>query len=338
MKKIWIFAIKIAIAFLIISYLIHVHYDSFAEGIKNFNATYLLPAVLILFLEMTFCAFRWFMLVRMIDIKITLREAISLTMRGYFCSLVLFGGAIGGDMAKIGMIAHGLPPGKRFECSLSILIDRIIGMIALFLTAIILIFADMKTLRKIDLASIGISQEYNNYVIAAVLTVCFAGILTAALIFAHQLPEKVPFFKFLTEKADKLTNGLVNRIKFAIVLYTNQWKNLLFLTFGSIFLVHLIQMPILYCICCGLNMEVPSLLTLTTAIIIGNIAGLVPLTPGGIGLRDLVIFTVLQAGAFNNATSVVILLSLVLIIGNISAGIFFFDKGLCRDAEEKQMI
>ena len=338
MKKIWIFAIKIAIAILIISCLIHVHYASFVEGIKNFKVIYLLPAVLILYLEMTFCALRWFMLVRMINIKITLREAISLTMRGYVCSLVLFGGAIGGDVAKIGMIAHGLPQGKRFECSLSILIDRIIGMIALFLTAMILIFLNIRTLQKIDLTSIGISSAYNNYVIAALLTVCAAGILAAAVIFFYRIPEKVTFFKFLMDKADNLTHGLVSRMKFAIDLYINQWKNLLFLTFGSIFLVHLIQMPVLYCICCGLNMKVPSLLTLTCAVIVGNIAGLIPLTPGGIGLRDLVIFTILQAGAFSNATSIVLLMSLVLIIGNVSGGIFFFDKGLNRDAKDNESI
>ena len=84
------------------------------------------------------------------------------------------------------------------------------------------------------------------------------------------------------------------------------------MTIGSVFMVHLIQLPVICCICYGLNMEIPSYLTLATAIILGNIAGLVPLTPGGIGLRDLTIFAVLGAGGFTNITLVPLLLSLVL--------------------------
>lgn len=338
MKKIGIFILKIAAAVLIIAFLIHNHYDTFSRNIKNFNFFWLIPALFILYMEMSFCAFRWYYLVKSVNINLSWHEALSLTMRGYFCSLVIPGGAIGGDVAKIGMIAHGMHKGERFEPSLSILIDRIVGMIALFGTAIVLMALDFKTLLVIDLTSIGIAQKYNVYFILLIMLLCFAGIAAASVLFYWRTVEKVPLFKFIIDKADKLSNNLVSRMKLAIDLYLGQWKVLLAAIIGSIFLVHLIHLPILWCICKGLDMAIPSMLTLTAAIILGNIAGLIPLTPGGIGLRDLTIFAILQSGGFENVTLVPLLLSLVLLIGNVSVGVFFFDRGLKRNMENNKVI
>ena len=56
MKKIWIFMLKIAIAVLIVAYLIHVHYNSFINGLQKFNPVWLPAAVSVLLFEMVFCA------------------------------------------------------------------------------------------------------------------------------------------------------------------------------------------------------------------------------------------------------------------------------------------
>ncbi len=332
------FFIKIVIAVLIISFLIHTHFDSFSQNIRNFNFAWLVPALLILYIEMTFCAFRWYFLVKAVNIKLSWHEALSLTMRGYFCSIIIPGGAIGGDIAKIGMIAHGMNKGERFEPSLSILIDRIVGMVALFGTAIILMLLDIRTLLKIDLSATGIAPEFNIYLILLVMLLCFAGIAAASVLFAWKYIEKIPLFRLLFDKFDKLSHNLAGRMRLAFELYWDKKKTLAAMTVGSVFMVHLIQLPVICCICYGLNMEIPSYLTLATAIILGNIAGLIPLTPGGIGLRDLVIFAVLQAGGFANIALVPLLLSLALMLGNISVGIFFFDKGLKRDTDSNNII
>ncbi len=328
MKKIWIFLLKIAIAVFIIACLVHTHYNSIAASLKTFKLGWLLPALLLLYAEMTFCTIRWFKLLKSSNIQLSFRETMSLTMRGYFCSLVLPGGAIGGDVAKIGMIAHGMKKGERFEPGLSILIDRIVGMIALFAIAIILIAADVKTLLKVNLSDIGIPASFNKYLIAIIILLCFAGIAAAMVLFFCKFFEKIPLFKFILEKADKITHGLVSRMKNAINLYNEHWRLLILMTIGSIFLVHLIQMPVLACLCMGLGIKITSWLTLSTAIIIGNIAGLIPLTPGGIGLRDVTILAILSAGNFADPSSIPLLMSMTLIIANLSTGLFFFDKGL----------
>lgn len=335
MKKIWIFMLKIAIAVLIVAYLIHVHYNSFINGLQKFNPVWLPAAVSILLFEMVFCAWRWFSLLKTAGLEIKWFEALSLTMRGYFCSLILFGGAIGGDVAKIGMLAHSRARGERFEPGLSILIDRIIGMVALFLLAIIIALADFKTLLKIDLSTFGISEKYNIFVIVLFILICIAGIAAAIIIFECRHIRKINFMNKIFDWGDRITHGLINRMERAMELYKNKWKKLLFLTISSIFFVHLIQLPVICCICYGLNMQIPSYLTLTAAIITGNIAGLIPLTPGGIGLRDFTIFIILQSGGFSNTTLIPLLMSLVLIIANMIAGLFFFDGGCRKKTAEK---
>ena len=142
-------------------------------------------------------ASREYFLVKAVNIKLSWHEALSLTMRGYFCSIIIPGGAIGGDLAKIGMIAHGMNKGERFEPGLSILIDRIVGMIALFGTAIILMLLDFRTLLKIDLSAAGIAPKFNIYLILLVMLLCFAGIAAASVLFAWNFIEKIPIFKLL---------------------------------------------------------------------------------------------------------------------------------------------
>lgn len=336
MKKVWTFIIKIAIAVLMIFYLLHTHYDSVVNSFKNFNLIWLAGAVFILYIEMTSCALRWFTLLKIAQIPLTWQQALSLTMRGYFCSIILPGGAIGGDVAKIGMIAHSMQKGERFEPGLSILIDRMIGMLALFIPAIFLTAADFGTLMKMDLSKIGIPLNADIYVICLILLICLAGIAATAVIFNYRKIEKIKLFKLILQKADVFTKGLVSRMKNAIDLYNKQWRILLALTVGSVFFVHIIQVGVLCCICFGLNMTIPSYLTLTTALLIGNIAGLIPLTPGGIGLRDLTIYAILQSGGFENAALISIMMSPILIFCNFSAGIFFFDKGLSRNLKYQE--
>ena len=53
-------------------------------------------------------------------------------MQGYFFSLVIPGGAIGGDVAKMGLLARRSQPGSRAEGVFTVVMDRVIGMIALF--------------------------------------------------------------------------------------------------------------------------------------------------------------------------------------------------------------
>ena len=119
------------------------------------------------------------------------------------------------------------------------------------------------------------------------------------------------------------------RMTAATDIYAKQWKELAVLTIVSIFFVHLMTVAAFSCIMAGLGITVP-VLTLVTAVTIGNIAGLIPLCPGGIGGRDVVIITILAAGgvAIGDAKTGQLLYTATVLFFNLLGGVFFlFDPG-----------
>src|SRR6478752_5653099 len=77
--------------------------------------------------------FRWYFLVRAADLPLRLRDTIRLGFLGYLYNFVLPGG-VGGDLVKAGFLARG-QPGRRTEATLTVLVDRIVGLYGLFLLA-----------------------------------------------------------------------------------------------------------------------------------------------------------------------------------------------------------
>ena len=78
------------------------------------------------------------------------------------------------------------------------------------------------------------------------------------------------------------------------------------------------------------------LLTVVTAVLLGNLAGLLPLFPGGIGARDLTVISILVAGglAAGEAKTAQLLYTALLIAFNIFGGVFFLiDPGRSRTVE-----
>ena len=125
--------------------------DKIAENFKHFDYRWIVPAFILYVFHMFVCGWRWYMLLKVLKFKIKLWEAICLTFKAYFCSLVIPGGAIGGDLAKIGFISVRAPKGTKVEGVFTILIDRITGMLALFITAIVLTLMSIPLLMNVDM-------------------------------------------------------------------------------------------------------------------------------------------------------------------------------------------
>jgi len=126
--QIFTFVIKILFAIGVISWLISRNYDAFSKAMENFNFFWMIPAVMLYLLHLAVGAWRWNILLRVQKIKISFYEAFSLTMQAFFYSLVIPGGALGGDLAKVALIASRSPSGKKFEGSFTVLMDRFVGM------------------------------------------------------------------------------------------------------------------------------------------------------------------------------------------------------------------
>ena len=103
----------------------------------------------------------------------------------------------------------------------------------------------------------------------------------------------------------------------------------------SVFFVHLMTVAAFGCLLAGLGVSVP-VLTLVAAVTIGNIAGLIPLFPGGIGGRDVVTITILVAGglAAGDAKTGQLLYTAVVLFFNLFGGLFFLLDPGRRHTEE----
>ena len=331
-KAVW-FAVRIILAGGIIGWLISGNREAISSGFSNLGEHWwwLIPAALLYVFHLLASAWRWKVLAEIIHIKISLFEAVSLTMKGYFFSLVLPGGAIGGDVAKIGFMASRSETGTKIEGAFSILMDRITGMAALFATAIVVTIFSIPSLMKIELAGSGL--ELNDFwrivIIIGLLGLCVSGIAAMFAIFNHRILEKISLVKRIMDWLDGKTGGAVRRMCDATDLYKNSWRVVLFLSLAGILFIHLALVLVVVFLMKAIGLETFSLMGVTAAVVIANIAGLIPFTPGGVGIRDLTMKELLiAAGVGESSATVPILFTSILIFFNLLAGLFFvFDSG-----------
>lgn len=95
---------------------------------------WMIPAAAALMLAVILLQFyRWYLLVRAVDLPFTVRNALRLGFVGYFYNIFL-PGAIGGDLVKAWFIARDHPTRKPVAVA-TVLIDRLLGLFGLVLLA-----------------------------------------------------------------------------------------------------------------------------------------------------------------------------------------------------------
>ena len=92
------------------------------ETLRSFDCRFLIPAFLFTWLQAVFSSWRWKHLTDVPGIRLSFREALSLSMQGNFFSLVIPGGAIGGDVVKMAVVGKRVPSGNKMEGAFSVLI------------------------------------------------------------------------------------------------------------------------------------------------------------------------------------------------------------------------
>lgn len=310
------FVLKILFAAGVISLLIWSNYTPFSEALKNFNFYWMIPAALLYLLHLAVGAWRWNILLKVQNIKISFYEAFSLTMQAFFCSLVIPGGALGGDLAKVALIASHAPVGKKFEGSFTVLMDRFVGMMGLFSVALVVLCFSIPMYMNI--------KGLMFLAVGALVILCFIGLSAGIFMFFHSTFEKIKPIAFMIGIADKLSKGMYSRLADAFERYKDCLGTVMFCIIISIVLIHLNLVVVLYCISKGAGVSGLSALTYLNASTIGNTAGLMPVTVAGVGVRDAVVETLLKAGGClpGPALAIPIIFSAVVVLFNMSGGIF----------------
>lgn len=97
------------------------------------NWSILALAFVATFLSVTITFVRWWLLIRAVDVPITLRESLRFSFVGYLLNLAPMG-IVGGDLAKAVLVARHCPD-HRAQCVASVFVDRVVGLYVLFLVA-----------------------------------------------------------------------------------------------------------------------------------------------------------------------------------------------------------
>ncbi len=268
---------------------------------------------------MLICFYRWQQLLAVQGVRLPYRTVCRLSLIGVFFNLVV-PGAVGGDLVKMVYIARQAP-GKGAEGVLTIMLDRVLGLLGLLLVAIVAIGLTFDFLlhdagTKVQLA-------------AGFVGLCGVGsLLTVGLLEWHERLERLPGVQGVVAwGATRLPQGLVatvRRVVQALDLYRTRRLVLAY----ALLLSALVHTCIALCVlCCGYAFRLDAVLTrhYFLATQVANAVGAIPLTPAGLGLRDVTLCPVLEAAGApkEKAGAVATMLSVIVAASCLLGGIPF---------------
>ncbi len=323
------YAVKILVTAGIVAVLV---YSSKKHGtfdgvdFSGLNWFWLGAAFLLYLVHLFVNAWRWRLLLAYRRIHCSLFSAFSLTTQSFFFSLVMPGGAIGGDVIRAGFLAYRVPKGQKFDGVFTILMDRFTGMIGIFLTVFLALPFAWRYLDGTDPRA--------RLLTFALLGASAAGLLAAVVIFLHGQLEKLAFFRWGEELGAKLTRGFSTKLLNALDSYRGATKEIVWCVLASILGVNFVLGLCFYCVCLAFSASLaPLFAPIVAAITVGNIAGLIPLTMSGIGLRDYFVAAILGAALAELPDCPVaglaptLVMTGVIIAGGLFGGFFFlFDN------------
>jgi len=329
LKDVFFFALRLGIAGGIIAWLVSGKTSKLVEAFENFDLIWLVPAFALYACHLCAGSWRWKMLLDVQDAGLSYFDALSLTMQGFFFSLVIPGGALGGDVVKATFVAKRAGEGKKLTGVFTILIDRVIGFIALFSLA--------GTAGLLSLDFLASLSGLPALVARALEVGCAVGILAAAFLVFHRQLEKVWGVSKAIALADKLTRGAPSRLMAAMDAFRSSWFVLIKALALSVVFIHLQLSAVVYCVARGLGVSgiPPKIYVLATTL--GNAAGSLPITPSGAGTRDTVIESLLAASGVPKgpALATPLILTGIVLLFNLAGGIFFLASGKKRKRMEK---
>lgn len=209
--------------------------------------------------------FRWHYLVRTLKVDIKNRDSIQVGFIGFLFNLAPLG-IVGGDLVR-SMILLRRYSGQKTKILASIVLDRIVGLYALFLLALLAVYATDFNFLKDSFAE---SVKTALWLIVlgstlSLLAVLFFGSTRWMLRFVEKTPGKIGHF--------------LHEIVLAIRIYRHHLTQL-FLSILMTFPVHILFSVGIWCIAKAIYGEVPSVWDHFVLHPVANITSMIPLPIG----------------------------------------------------------
>jgi uncharacterized protein (TIRG00374 family) len=269
-KKVIITLIQVTVTIALLWWLFHDQNkrEQMASALKTANYLWFIPGFISFGLVLFCAAIRWRMLMMAQGIRLSLVRVWQLVMIGMFYNLFLPGGT-GGDLVKV-FYAMKEAPKRKSAVFLSVVVDRVAGMVAL-----IFVSAGVFLWFRETLMSLPIVRAFLLTVV--IIFALFLGLILMAVVIdrfhlANRLPEKMPGYTAIVEMAR------------AFSVYARDWK--------VIAAAILISMPLnLFIFGTGIFTAFafpgnPGAAAMTSVIPIVNTISSIPISVSGIGLRE----------------------------------------------------
>ncbi len=318
--------LKLGIAAVLIAWVIGEDGRAVLESIRRMNPLWVVLCFLALLAQMAGTAIRWKFLIAE-DLHVSFYKAFRLTAIGLFANIFIPAGAVGGDVVKATLLAAKAGKGKRVEATISILVDRIVGMAGLFLLTLVLFLVFLRRILELPPAA--------GFLVFALTLMCIVGLLVTVVLFFQDFIFRWSIAAKLLAFADRWMRGVPGSVVRAVSAYRSRWRTLFWTAFFSTFLLHPLLMLAMFFPLYGELHVLPEIGTTMTAVAYGSVAAAIPLTPGGVGTRDAVIKTLLPFWGVteSSAAAAMILYTSMLLLINFLSGIAFFlpDEWSCKE-------
>lgn len=218
-------------------------------------------------------AIRWQWLLRVQGIQLSWARVFLLTLIGVFFNFCIPGGT-GGDVVKIFYLLKETP-GQRALALLSVLVDRIVGILGLFILAGGLIGMNWAWLTSTP------ETRHSTWIGVGILIFTMGGIHFSWMVTRRGLVHKLPAW---FPGRDKLAD-----LALAYTLYGRAWRTSAIGIVVSI-VAHIGFFGVFYCAARALThdgMDMPTFGELSTVMPIVNVISAMPISLGGLGAREI---------------------------------------------------
>ncbi|MFC1461079.1 lysylphosphatidylglycerol synthase transmembrane domain-containing protein [Verrucomicrobiota bacterium] len=305
--------LRLTIGLAIIAYLFH-KIDMASVGAVSGESLnqwpWLLAAILLLFLCLCIGAVRWGIILDAQDLRMSWVRTSAVYFIGHFFNSFMFG-ATGGDVVRA-YYATKETHHKKTEAVATVIIDRVIGMIVLFLIAGVMLIVK---------ARFYLDHPKTHIPVLVMLIMIAAGTAGVVFIFNFNRFKDWLIFRWITNSPKM--GPTVRRLAMAFDLYRRRTSVLIataLLSAGN----HTFIVLICYCLGRSLQIHLQIIDYLAVIPMVMCVAA-VPITPGGLGLREGLSVALLGAMGVGSAQALALALMLYAIMlgWSLVGGIIF---------------
>jgi uncharacterized protein (TIRG00374 family) len=243
-----------------------------AHTLSKADSTWLILGFLVYGVVELVAGLRWQILLRVQGIELSWLRLWALLLIGVFFNFFIPGGT-GGDIVKTFYLLKETP-GKRTVALLSVLVDRLIGLIALIIFAGVFTALNWHWLTSSPTVAKFVWPAL--IILAASLMGLHGSYLVSSRGWIHRLPARLP-------GRDKLAE-----LAMAYTLYGKAWRASLS-AFGLSVIAHFAYIGVFYCAARALHFEglrMPTYLELVIILPLVNTLSAMPISLGGLGVRE----------------------------------------------------